>query len=213
MKTDELIALLAADTMPVPRHVTVRRLAGGVAAGTVISLLAMVAWLGFNPVLADYLLLPMFWVKFGMPMVMAMAGLVLVARLGRPGDSSRGAWMAWAAPIGLMWLLGAVALSQAPAADAAFLMLSWSWRICAATIVALALPVFVGAIWALRGVAPVRLRLAGAGAGALAGAVGAAVYALHCMELAAPFIAIGYVLGMVLPLAVGALAGPRLLRW
>ena len=54
----------------------------------------------------------------------------------------------------------------------------------------------VAALGALREMAPTRLRLAGAAAGALAGGAGAAVYALHCPELGAPFVAVWYVLGM-----------------
>ena len=63
------------------------------------------------------------------------------------------------------------------------------------------------------GLAPTRLRLAGAAAGLLSGAVGALVYSLHCPELAAPFLGFWYLLGMLIPTAAGALLGPRLLRW
>jgi hypothetical protein len=68
-------------------------------------------------------------------------------------------------------------------------------------------------IGAIRGLAPVRLRLAGAAAGLTAGGLAAAIYSLHCPESAAPFVAIWYTLGILLPAAVGAVAGPRLLRW
>ena len=71
----------------------------------------------------------------------------------------------------------------------------------------------VGSLRALRELAPTRLRLAGAAAGALAGGAGAAVYALHCPEFGAPFLAVWYVLGMALPVAAGAWLGPRVLRW
>jgi hypothetical protein len=47
----------------------------------------------------------------------------------------------------------------------------------------------------------------------LAGATGALVYTLHCPELAAPFLAVWYLLGMLVPAAVGLLLGSRLLRW
>ena len=47
----------------------------------------------------------------------------------------------------------------------------------------------------------------------MAGGAGAAVYALHCPELDAPFLAVWYVLGILMPVAAGALLGPRLLRW
>ena len=71
----------------------------------------------------------------------------------------------------------------------------------------------MAALVALRGLAPTRPAWAGACAGAMAGAAGAAVYALHCTELAAPFLAIWYVAGMALPGFVGALLGPRILKW
>ena len=65
----------------------------------------------------------------------------------------------------------------------------------------------------MQGLAPTRLRLAGASVGLLAGAAGACVYAFHCPELAAPFLGTWYVLGMAIPTALGALLGPRVLRW
>ena len=38
-------------------------------------------------------------------------------------------------------------------------------------------------------------------------------YSLHCPEMSVAFWAVWYVLGMLIPTAVGALLGPRLLRW
>jgi hypothetical protein len=39
------------------------------------------------------------------------------------------------------------------------------------------------------------------------------VYALHCPEMAAPFLGIWYVLGMAIPAVLGAAVGSRMLRW
>jgi hypothetical protein len=47
----------------------------------------------------------------------------------------------------------------------------------------------------------------------LAGAVGAWIYAFHCNESAAPFVAIWYTLGMAAVGASGGLLGKWLLRW
>ena len=47
----------------------------------------------------------------------------------------------------------------------------------------------------------------------LAGALGALVYALHCPEMATPFLAVWYLAGIAIPTALGAMLGPRLLRW
>ncbi|MBC7444771.1 MAG: DUF1109 family protein [Polaromonas sp.] len=56
-------------------------------------------------------------------------------------------------------------------------------------------------------------RRALAGAGLLAGALSALVYALHCPESAAPFLAVWCMLGMAIPTLTGAVLGPRVLRW
>jgi hypothetical protein len=55
--------------------------------------------------------------------------------------------------------------------------------------------------------------LAGAAAGFAAGSLGALVYSLHCPELAAPFLGTWYLIGMLIPTALGAWFGPRLVRW
>jgi hypothetical protein len=68
-------------------------------------------------------------------------------------------------------------------------------------------------VWALRGLAPTRLRLTGGIAGFAAGSIGALAYSLHCPELAAPFIGVWYLLGITICASLGVWAGPRLLRW
>ena len=77
----------------------------------------------------------------------------------------------------------------------------------------MSLPLFAAVFWALRQLAPTRLALAGAGAGLLAGAAGATVYAFHCTENAAPFIAIWYTVGIAVAALIGAGIGRWALRW
>ena len=72
---------------------------------------------------------------------------------------------------------------------------------------------FLGLFWALRSLAPTKLTLAGGIAGMLAGAVGTFIYAFHCNESAAPFVAIWYTLGIAAVGVVGALFGRVLLLW
>jgi Uncharacterized protein conserved in bacteria len=74
-------------------------------------------------------------------------------------------------------------------------------------------PTFIGVFWALRGLAPTRLRIAGAAGGLLAGATATLAYCLHCPEMGIPFWGVWYLLGMLLPTGLGAVLGPRLLRW
>jgi hypothetical protein len=84
---------------------------------------------------------------------------------------------------------------------------------CVASIAVLSLPLLIALFIALRGLAPTRPAAAGAAGGALAGGIAAAVYALHCTEMALPFLAVWYVLGIASPAIVGAALGPRWLRW
>lgn len=93
------------------------------------------------------------------------------------------------------------------------LVLGATWRTCPFNIAALATPALLALLWALRGAAPTRPAWAGAVAGLLAGALAVLAYALHCPEMAAPFVAVWCVVGMAIPTALGALLGPRLLRW
>ena len=112
-----------------------------------------------------------------------------------------------------VWLLAIVAWLGAPADARMPMLMGPTWKTCALSICLIGLPVFVAAIVALRSLAPTRPALAGAAAGALAGGIGGSVYALHCMELAAPFLAVWYVGGIVLAIAIGTVVGPRLLHW
>lgn len=104
-------------------------------------------------------------------------------------------------------------LIGAPPAQRAELIFGESWNACPLYVALLSAPVFVAVLWAMKGLAPTRLALAGAAAGLLAGAVGALVYALNCPEMEAPFLGVWYLLGMLIPTATGTLLGPRLLRW
>jgi hypothetical protein len=213
MKTHDLIALLAADASAVEQHTASRRLALAVAAALPVSVGLLLAGYGLRRDIADVVGAPMFWVKLLVPVCMALAAFVAVQRLARPGVRAGAAWWALAAPAALLWLLAIFVWAGASEPERSAMVWGVSWRICMASIALMALPVFVAAFGVLRGMAPTRPALAGAAAGALAGSVGASVYALHCMELAAPFLAVWYVGGIALTTAAGAALGPRLLRW
>jgi ABC-type multidrug transport system fused ATPase/permease subunit len=91
--------------------------------------------------------------------------------------------------------------------------LSQFYNLCLVNIPLLSVPAFVLAFSALRGLAPTRPTLAGAAAGLSAGAAAAFAYAIHCPELTAPFLGAWYVIGMLVPTAMGALLGRHWLRW
>jgi hypothetical protein len=214
MKTDELIALLAADAQPVRPHAARRTLALAVLAGLPFSVALMLAGYGLRPGLASSLVHdPMALFKVLVPAAIAIAGFVATERLARPGVPVRRAWIGVAAPVLLVWILAAITWAVTTPAEHPTLLWGRTWRTCALSITAMALPVFVASVLALRKLAPTRPTLAGAAAGALAAGAGAAVYALHCPELAAPFLAVWYVLGMAIPVIAGAAVGRWVLRW
>ena len=213
MRTDDLVALLARNAQPVAPGAPARRLATAIAAGLVgaASLLSM--HLGLNPALAAAATTGLFWLKVCFVAAVLVLSAVAARRLGTPGAHVRSALAGVAAPVIILWLIAAMVLLQAPPSERAPLALGATWRVCAFNIAMLSTPAFIASLWAMKGLAPTNLRLAGAGAGILAGATGTLVYTVHCPEMAPPFIAIWYVLGMLIPTVAGALLGPRVLRW
>lgn len=212
MKTDELIVLLAGDAGAVAPRVWRQRYALALGAGVIGAALLMVMLLGVRPDIADAARLPMFWVKLAFPVVLATGALLAAVRLSRPGVALGRAGAMMVAPVLAIWVLAALALLGAPA-DRATLIWGETWKVCLFNIPMLSVPAFVAVFGVMKTLAPVRPALAGAAAGLLAGTLGATVYALHCPELAAPFIGLWYLLGILTPAALGAVIGPRLLRW
>jgi hypothetical protein len=213
MKTDELVSLLAADHRTVARGVPSRRLAWAVLSGLAGAAVLMAATIGVNPDIGAVISLPMFWIRLALALCLACAALLLTARLSVPGVAPGKAWIGVAAPVLAAWFAAIVLVSTANPVARLPLLLGHSWRICPFIIAALSIPGFITVFWAIKGLAPTRLRLSGATGGLLAGALGAIAYCLHCPEMAVSFWSVWYLLGMVIPTVAGALLGPRLLRW
>lgn len=213
MKTVDLIALLAADGVAVAPGSGARRFATALVLGAAGAALLLVTLFGIRPDLADAARLPRFWIKLAFPAALAAVALVAAMRLAHPGMRAGRVALALAAPVIGMWMLGGVELATASAANRASLILGASWNACPFNIALLSAPALVAALWAMKGLAPTLPVLAGAAAGLLAGAGGALVYTLYCSEMAAPFLSVWYVAGMLIPAAGGALLGPLLLRW
>jgi hypothetical protein len=213
LKTDDLVTMLATGGAAVDPNAAAKRYLTALVWGTLGSAILMAVLLGVRPDLEIAVRLPMFWVKLAFVAVLALTSGVAALRLARPG--SRLAWLPGilAAPIVAMWVLATFVLTTANSAERVELLFGNTAASCPFLIVMLSVPVFVAVIWAMQGLAPTRLRLAGAAAGLVSGSLGALVYAVHCPELAAPFLGLWYVLGVLIPAGVGAMLGPRLLRW
>lgn len=213
MKTNDLIDLLSAGEGAVDRHALGKRFAVGLMAGALGALLLMAALFGVRPDLGEVARTPLFWAKVALPGSLVPFALWLSSRLARPGVSGGAAWAMLALPVLLVWIGGAVELAGVPVDTRASLILGKTWRTCPLNIALLSGPTFIGVLWALRGLAPTRLRSAGAAGGLLAGATATLVYCLHCPEMGIPFWGIWYLLGMLVPTVLGAVLGPWLLRW
>jgi hypothetical protein len=211
--TDDLIAGLTADLPKVAPGAVGRRIALGLGLGGLGSAIVMLAWLGPRPDLAQAVMTPMFWMKFGYA---ALTGLILAAvlvRLAKPAARVGPLAVVAAAPFAVVAAMAALRMAQAPPETHQAMLMGHSSMLCPWRIVAIGLPLLAGAVWSVRGLAPTRLALAGLAAGGCAGALGAMVYSIACNETSAPFLAIWYTLGMALVAGLGAAAGSRLLRW
>lgn len=147
------------------------------------------------------------------PATLGLVAVLLAQRLSHPGMRLGAAAKAWAGPVIAMALLALLVWMDAAPADRPDMIFGMTWKVCSRNIAIVAAPVFAGVLWAMNGLAPTRLVLAGASAGMLAGAVGTVIYALHCQQVAAPFIFVWYGGGMLLCAAIGAVVGPMVLRW
>jgi len=213
VRTEDLVSLLANRAEPVDTASASRCYATAVVGGTGVSVLLMSALLGIRPTLAGDLAVPMFWAKEGLCVALGLFGLIAAGRLARPGGRLGLVRAGLAVPPIAIWALAATALLAAGPDQRKELIFGHTASVCPFAIALLSVPVLIALFWAMKQLAPTRLREAGAAAGFAAGAVGALVYSLHCPELAAPFVGIWYLLGILIPTAAAAWVGPSVLRW
>ena len=136
-----------------------------------------------------------------------------LTRLARPTPSSlRGLWLL-GIPVLVLASIGIGEFVYTPPSDWLAMWLGGTWMVCPWLVLSLAAPIFIGLLWSFRKLAPTSLRAAGAAAGLAAGAWAAAIYCLRCPEASAIFVLTWYTLGIVLAAGVGAVLGPRLMRW
>jgi hypothetical protein len=211
VKTSRLIEMLAQGSGSAPRRVVPVRLGLALALGLAMS--ATISWLalGLNPDLAT--MGAALTLKLGYVASLTAGAAWLTARLARPGAAWGKALTSVILLFGAMCLLACIDWNQADQTERAALLFGQSWTTCPWRVAALAGPALLLGFLAVRGLAPTRLRLAGAAIGLMAGGLGAFGYALYCPELSPLFVVTWYSLGMLVPAAIGAVLGPRTLRW
>lgn len=211
MKTDDLVEMLARGAGPAPRAVAARRLGPAGVLGLLLSAVLALALLG--PIPREMLDAPALWIKLGYAGALALAAGWLTSRLARPVPRLAVPLRVVLGVALVMAALGVEAWLDSPPSERMAILLGHSWSSCPWNVLALSLPALAGTLWAVRGLAPTRLGAAGFAAGLLAGAVGALGYALACEELSPAFVATWYTLGILLSGVLGAVLGPRVLRW
>jgi hypothetical protein len=210
MKTDDLIAALSRQTPPVMPHVPERRLGLAALAALLGSALVVLVFFGPRVDLASVPAASVLKALFGL--ATAAAATPLALQSARPAGQLNRA----AAPLVLFVLTSAVAagvvVALAPAGGrvAAFLP---GFPPCLMHVPLAAIPGAVVVFLVFRSLAPTRLAHAGAAAGALAGGIAVITYAMHCPIDSMGYVLAWYPLAVLICAGVGALVGPRLLRW
>lgn len=211
MKTEQLVALLARQAGPAPKHWVERRIGTAAAVGAAASATSAIALLGLNTGLAT--MGAALAVKMGYVAALMLSAAWFADRLSRPGTPWHRALWQVAAVVLAMALFASATWTGTEADQRLDLLLAPSWASCPWRVAALSLPALAATLWALRGLAPTRPRTAGFAAGLLAGSLGALGYALYCPELSPLFVLVWYTAGILIPAVLGALLGPWLLRW
>lgn len=211
MKTDDLIRGLAADARPeksLEAGLALALMAGVVAAALLFALI-----LAPRPGMPGALTQPRILLKFAVTLSLAAGCARLALRLARPGADARHAGWSLMAPAAILAMGVAAELVASPAASWMPGLVGHNAIYCLTLIPLIAAPVLVAALAGLRRGAPEHPRLAGAAAGALAGGLGAALYALHCVDDSPLFVLAWYSLAIGMVALAGALVGRSALSW
>lgn len=215
MKTDALLAALAADAAPGPR--LSRRIALRLAPALALALIGIVAFvaltLGMRPDVPGNLVTATA-AKTLLPLAVAVACLAVVLRLSRPAAVlPRRSGLAGAGLAGVAAALALWGLATTAPADWLAAATGASIPVCLLMIPALSLLPLAALLLALREGASTDPARSGLWAGLAAGGVAAAAYSLHCTEDSPLFYLPWYGLGILLSARLGRLAGQRFLRW
>lgn len=156
---------------------------------------------------------PRFQFKFLYTAAIALTAFLLARRLSRPEESARGLIWLLAIPAVMIASGVAVELYLVPADHWSVYAIGQNAVACTLLIPLLSLAPLVAVFYALRGGAPSNPALAGAMGGLLSAALGAFLYASHCVDDSPLFVSIWYTIGMSAVTLAGAALGARLLKW
>jgi hypothetical protein len=212
MDTDQLIRSLAADNSHRARPVGLVLMLALLAAAPV-SVALFFAGLGVRPDVMTAMRNPFFDLKFLVTLALAIAAIAISLHLSRPEASLQGwAWLLLI-PAGLL-VIGISGEMMVPQRLPMMTRLVGNnSRLCMTAIPVMSLPLLAAALIGLRHGAPTRPAVTGAIAGLLSAGLAATLYASHCTDDSPLFVATWYTMAAALVVAIGALAGSKVLRF
>jgi hypothetical protein len=214
MKTDDLVNMLSTNLDAVDWRSLSRRILSAAGLGTMIALTVMMLLFGPRTDVSDLRAWIFLAVKFGFAGALVAISLAYLVRVARPGGEQRVSLVLIMFPFAAAVVVLVTTLVLAPPSTWQALIFGQHWLLCISCIPLNAIFPFAAIIFAMRQFAlPTNLAQAGALAGLAAGSISAVVYALHCPDDSLAFIALWYGLTIALCTVIGALLGPRLLRW
>lgn len=215
MKTDDLIKYLSQDAPRQPVFAPAAAVLVAAAAALAFALVFSMIWLRPRADLIATVTAEnhVFLLKFAFTLGVVFSALPIIRDLSVPGRRL-GPWSLLA--VIPFVIVGVLALQESSGvrvrgvshhADFA------SWLECLWQIPALSIPALAILFLAVRWLAPTNLRLIGGYIGLAAGGIGAVGYAFHCDHDSMTFVATFYSLAIFEMAILGALFGPRVLRW
>jgi hypothetical protein len=212
MDTDQLIRSLVADNSHRARPVGYVLMLALLAAAPV-SIAIFVAELGMRPDIMTAMRNPFFDLKFAVTLALAISAIAVALHLSRPEASLRGFGWYLLIPAGLLVAGIGGEMMMPQRMPMMMRLVGNNSRVCMMSIPAISLPLLLAALLGLRHGAPTRPALSGAVAGLLSAGFAATLYASHCTDDSPLFVATWYTIATALVAAIGALLGPRVLKF
>lgn len=210
MRTEDLITSLSRDAAvrgwPTPILLLV-----AVTVAAIFAALPFYALAGLPDPMGARLASLSFVVKAVIVLALVGAAAMLVVPAGRPG--ARVSFALLAVPVGALGV--GIVFEIVTQSGGALLprLIGQNALKCLLFIPLLSVLPLVASLAVMARAAPTEPQIAGALVGMFAGAVAAAIYAVHCPDDSPLFLAAWYVLAIGLVTIAGALLGPRVLRW
>ncbi len=212
MNTEQLIRSLAADN-PHRAHPVGFVLALALLAATPVSLAIFMMRLGVRPDVMTAMHNPFFDLKFVVTLTLAISAIVVGLHLSRPEASLRGWGWLLLIPAGLIAAGIGSEMMMPQRLPMMTRLIGSNSRICMTAIPIMSLPILAAALIGLRHGAPARPAVTGAIAGLMSAGLAATLYAAHCTDDSPLFVATWYSIATAFVVAVGALAGAKVLRY